>query len=146
VKRNFSKDKILAVNNKFYFVFFTEMTSKTEMTSITPQSHNETNLIHENQCLLDSGSINDPLELLRTNCLARGFSGFLAFNRALRHADHGENRFLSMRQFRNAMHKTGFKLSDDEIDEIFYRFEVFGNEGLDIAHVLEAVKVRKIAR
>jgi hypothetical protein len=124
-----------------FLFYFTEMASNT-----TPVSHNETNLIHESQRLLDSGTINDPVTLLRTHCLARGFSGFLALTRALHHADHGGNRYLNMSRFMSALHKAGFKLSDDEIDEIFNFFDTHGNGSLEISHVTEAVKVRKFVR
>lgn len=78
-------------------------------------SHNENDLIHKSQRLLDSGEIEDPIEALRYLCLARGFSGFLGFGRIFRNMDQSGKRVLNLKQFTHAMEQTGFEFAHDGV-------------------------------
>lgn len=103
-------------------------------------SHNESVMINNSMQLLNSNKIEDPVELLRHLCLARGFSGFLNLGRCFRDKyGNGEND-INFNQFTKAMQNTGFDLSVGQIEEIFHRFEE--NSGINIGKLLANVRVR----
>lgn len=98
-------------------------------------------MIQNSQRMLDSGKIEDPVEKLRQLCLARGFSGFLGFGRCFRKMDHNGEKILNIRQFIKAMEKTGFKLPNEQTEEIFNRFDMDGSGGVNISVLLANIRV-----
>lgn len=104
-------------------------------------SHNETKMIHDSKRLLESGTIDDPVEILRLMCLSRGFSGFLWFGRCFREMDQNGEKILNLEQFTNAMADTGFEISTDQIEEIFNRFDMDGSGGINISNLMASIRV-----
>lgn len=104
-------------------------------------SHNETEMIHKSQRLLESGTIEDPVEKLRLLCLARGFSGFLGLGRVFRLMDHNGHMILTLNQFTQAIRNTGFEFSSEDTEELFKRFDMDGSGGINISNLLASVRV-----
>lgn len=104
-------------------------------------SHNENEMTHKSQRMLDSGSIDDPVEELRQLCLARGFSGFLHLGRVFRKMDHHGHRILDLSQFTQAIKNAGFDVANEKVEEIFNRFDMDGSGGVNISNLLASIRV-----
>lgn len=98
-------------------------------------------MVEKNHRILDSHKVVDPVEMLRHLCLEKGFSGFLGFGRCFREMDHNGEKVLNLRQFTKAMKQTGFELSNEEIEEIFNRFDMDGSGGVNISELLAHIRV-----
>lgn len=105
-------------------------------------SHNENKMIHDSKRLLESGTVDDPVEILRLMCLSRGFSGFLGFGRCFREMDHNGEKILNLEQFTKAMNDTGLEVPVEQVEEIFNRFDMDGSGGINIANLMASIRVR----
>jgi Ca2+-binding EF-hand superfamily protein len=103
-------------------------------------SHNEKEMIYKSQRLLDSGKIQDPIVALRHLCLARGFSGFLRFGRCFREIDDNGKMVMNLNQFAEAMDNTGFELNDEQVEDIFRRFDLDGSGGINSHNLMDCIK------
>lgn len=99
-------------------------------------------MIHDSKRLLESGTIDDPIEILRLQCLSRGMSGFLGFGRCFREMDHNGEKILNLEQFTKAMADTGFDVPVEQIEEIFNRFDMDGSGGINISNLMASIRVR----
>jgi hypothetical protein len=110
-------------------------------------SHNEKEMIHKSQRLLESQTLVDPVEILRNLCLARGFSGFLSFGRTFHELDgNGKKVFrkvLNLKKFTKGLAQTGLEIPDGCFaEEIFRRFEMEGSGGINISDLVAHIRVK----
>lgn len=105
-------------------------------------SHNEKDMIIKSTRMCDSGTIDDPVNLLRQMLLARGYSGFLGFGRKFREMDNYGSRILTFNEFVDALSVNGLELSQEQTEEIFNRFDVDGSGGINISNFLAILRVR----
>src|SRR4051812_3193995 len=71
-------------------------------------SHKETEMVQKCKRLLESGEIEDPFEILRNMCLARGYSCFLGLGRHFREIAHRKGNNLSLKHFTQALLDAGY--------------------------------------
>jgi hypothetical protein len=96
-------------------------------------------MMKKSQRLLDSRTIDDPVEGLRHLCLARCFSGIVGFGRCFREVDQNGKKTLNLDEFTNAMHSTGFRLPQGAVETLYDRFKE--QEGINITHLLVSIRV-----
>lgn len=131
------------------FCFFAVMTHQQDRDSVGPHysqyhshiSHKETEMVQKCRRLLDSGDIDDPFELLQNLCLVRGYSCFLGLGRHFREIAHSKGNTLSLKQFTCALKDAGYELSNEQVQEIFNRFEPNNEGGINISNLILALRV-----
>jgi calcyphosin len=105
-------------------------------------SHNEKEMMHKSQRLLESQTLEDPVVVLRNLCLTRGFSGFLSFGRIFREMDGNGKTVLNLKQFTKGLKQTGLEMPDGYAEEIFRRFDMDGSGGINISELLAHIRVK----
>lgn len=101
-------------------------------------------MIQKCKRLADSGEIEDPIDVLRNLCLARGYSGFLGLGRHFREISSSYDDKLNLNQFTRALHDAGFELDNDQAEEIFNRFDFNDDGTIQISNLIAAIRVRKM--
>lgn len=55
--------------------------------------------------------------------------------------DEDGNKNLSLEEFKVGLEETGLELSDDEINDIFQKFDVNGDGNISINEFIESIRV-----
>ena len=82
----------------------------------------------------------DPIEMLRLKCLARGASGIKGLGRQFRVMDDDGNRKLDYLEFKKGCCDFGLTLEDYEIKNAFQKFDLDGNGTIDFDEFLVSLR------
>lgn len=82
----------------------------------------------------------DPIELLRAHCLARGAAGIKGLGRAFRIMDDDGNRRLDKNEFKKGLHDFGLDIPNDVAEQIFGTIDCDNNGSIDFDEFLSALR------
>lgn len=82
----------------------------------------------------------DPIEILRAKCLARGANGIRGLSRLFKIMDDNKNRKLELEEFSKGVREYGFNYSKEEMKELFYAFDKDHSGTLDFDEFLEKLR------
>ncbi|XP_012526756.1 calcyphosin-like protein isoform X2 [Monomorium pharaonis] len=133
--------QILAV----FIIYHIEMTHEAifAMYSLRPQSattRQQIEMINKAQRAVHTTT--DTIEKLRLLCLARGANGILGLGRVFRRIDEDGNNKLSFEEVKRSLEESELELSEDEINEIFKKFDVNDDGSISVDEFL--VGIRKL--
>ncbi|KAM8705123.1 hypothetical protein ACLKA7_009565 [Drosophila subpalustris] len=100
----------------------------------------EADLKNHAQRELANGRIKDPMDKLRLQCFSRGAAGIVGLARAFRVMDHDGSQTLSLEEFKKGIIHIGLDIDNEDIEEIFHRFDIDGNGTINMNEFL--VKLR----
>nr|ACZ26265.1 putative calcyphosin C [Mayetiola destructor] len=106
---------------------------------LTSEARDECELSDRCQHDLDDGTERDPIEKLRLLCLARGAAGFVGLGRTFRRI-YKDNQILSFEEFKKGIRDNGFECTDDELEEMFERFDTDENGSINVAEFLAKLR------
>lgn len=82
----------------------------------------------------------NPIELLRAHCLARGAAGIKGLSRAFRIMDDDGNKRLDKKEFKKGLHDFGLDISNNVADQIFGEIDSDNNGSIDFDEFLVALR------
>ncbi|XP_052274406.1 calcyphosin-like protein isoform X3 [Dreissena polymorpha] len=85
-------------------------------------------------------SAQDPLEILRLKCLARGANGIKGLGRTFKIMDDDENKALDLKEFKKGIHDYGILMEDTIIKQLFDSLDKDGSGSLDFDEFLKALR------
>nr|ACZ26266.1 putative calcyphosin B [Mayetiola destructor] len=107
---------------------------------MTSEARSECELSDRCQHDLDDGTKRDPIKKLRLLCLARGAAGFVGLGRTFRRMFGDGNRTLSFEEFKKGISDNGFECTDEELEEMFERFDTDENGSISVTEFLAKLR------
>lgn len=83
----------------------------------------------------------DPIEVLRAKCLARGANGISGLSRLFKIMDDNKNKKLDLDEFRKGISEYGLQYSKEEMGELFLAFDKDRSGQIDFEEFLEKLRV-----
>lgn len=72
-----------------------------------------------------------------------GATGIMGLGRCFRRIDDNGDKNLSLEEFTKGLHDTGLKVSNEEAEEIFNKFDTDGSGNINMTEFLIGIRVRR---